>query len=103
MQLPIDFFATRLTEDEYQAYEDSNRLEDWKASGLCKYLRTLTNSQLLARYEAFLERNADNPYLHVLEGYRLLRGRAYGEKLFDAIDAIDREKGRSDDAASSTN
>ena len=102
MQLSIDFFATRLTEDDLKGFEDSNATysEDWKEISLCKHLRSLTNQEVLARYEDFLERNADSP--SALRGYRLLRAEAYRRRLFDAIDAIDREKGRSDNATAST-
>ena len=86
---PLIDFSKGTTEDDLKGFEDSDSLEDWKISSVCKHLRSLTNPHVLDRYEDFLERNADSPHIHVLEGYRLLRAEAYRRRLFDAIDATD--------------
>ena len=64
-------------------------------STLNKLYKSLTSNDLLQRYRDFCSRNTGD--IHRLAGYRLLRGSAYGRKLFDEIDKIDASTGHSDE------
>ena len=69
------------------ATELSPQKEKW----LSEKHRSLSDDQLLDRYRQFLKRNKNGYNLHRYAGYRHLRGEAYRRRLFDEIDAIDRE------------
>ena len=88
-QLSLNLEFDNLSDGEASGLEDYRGFlisqDDIKLS---RYLRGLSDGDLLLRYEQFLKRNFNDSRLNELDGYRHLRGEAYRRCLFDEIDRI---------------